>query len=488
MEPDVILHCCEQSFDRLSFVCVRFSSRVRLHCNHSPNETTPLLFPSLQQWPRGPWNDLHAAAKDGSVPRTKAALSSGSIDINAAGRRGWTPLMCAAQMGSSSVTRILLGAGANVDILGDDGSALHVSLGGPHLGVTTHLLVDAGANVEAISPRGMRPIHLAVEREMAGATKVLIDAGADVNAETKKERATPLLIAACMGYVELVQMLLRAKANPLLPNFRENVEANTLTLVRRSSDPDDHMVRPPNTTGFGIPLDKAAQEGYTGVVCELLEQVGIEGCGGETGGLNALKAAAMGGHLEPMTILAAAGVVDTGMVLVSAAGEGQEESVRFLLKQCGDKPADERAAYVNNTHDYLGRTPLASAVQGFKHYSSCRIVRLLLDHGANAASTIKVQDAFMWVNICRMTKASRGDFATDEQVQRLEGIHRLLLLQDAVHATSWLWPGEAVARTSEASSGASGKTKTGATSLTDMLQVVRRRAARPRLLWAALSR
>jgi len=78
-------------------------------------------------------------------------------------------------------------------------------------------------------------------------------------------------------------------------------------------------------------------------------------------------------------------------------------------------------------------------------------------------------------------------------MQRLEGIHRLLLREDAVHANSWLWPGEAVPPTSKSASGASGtggssSTKKRATSLTSMLPVVRLRAARPRLLWMTLSR
>lgn len=422
----------------------------------------------------------------------EAALSSRSIDINDVDLKGWTPLMIAAYSGSWIVTKMLLDAGANVAIVGNNGSALHVSLGGKHLGLTTHLLVDAGANLEEMSPRGLRPIHLAVEREMVAATKVLIDAGADVDAETKKERATPLLIAACMGYVEMVRMLLEAKASPLLPNLRENVEAfgETLIMVRASSDPRDHRVRPPNTTGLGIPLDRAATAGHASVVLELIQRVGIEGCGGDTGGLNALGEAALGGHLELMAIFAAAGVVDTGKVLVKAAGAGKEAPVRFLLQQCAHRTASEKVAYINNTgHDLFGGTPLTSAIfYGFKSYSSRRIVRLLLDHGANVTSAAKAQDAFTYVDTLRLTKETRVDFATDEQMQRLESIHRLLLQEDAVHATSWLWPGEAVVPTDGGAAGASCKTKPSATSLTSMLPVVKRRASRPRLLLKALSR
>lgn len=64
------------------------------------------------------------------------------------------------------------------------------------------------------------------------------------------------------------------------------------------------------------------------MVCELIQRVGIETCGGETGGLNALGEAAMGDHLEIMAVFAAAGVVDTSKALGEAAGGAKEASVR----------------------------------------------------------------------------------------------------------------------------------------------------------------
>lgn len=71
-------------------------------------------------------------------------------------------------------------------------------------------------------------------------------------------------------------------------------------------------------------------------------------------------------------------------------------------------------------------------------------------------------------------------------MQRLESMNRLLLQEDAVYATSWLWPSEAVGPTDGGAAGASCKTEPSATSLTSMLPVVKRRASRPRLLLKAL--
>lgn len=83
---------------------------------------------SRQQWPRGPINELHVAAMDGSTECVLALLSRGSIDIDQGTPRGCTPLMVAAQEGHSGVVKILLNRRTNVSIASDDDStALHFS-------------------------------------------------------------------------------------------------------------------------------------------------------------------------------------------------------------------------------------------------------------------------------------------------------------------------------------------------------------------------
>ncbi len=429
-------------------------------------------------------NDLHRAAEDGSVSRTEVALLEESIDINRGNPRGLTPLMLAAHRGFPQVTKMFLDAGADVEIMSDFGSALHLSLMSKHLAVTTQLM-KAGADVEAICPSGHKPIHSAALAGWLEGMGVLIDAGADVDAETEDDKLTSLHFAAGRGDVEVVRMLLGAGANPLLlSNDESKRKPGGLVMM---FIPWDHGIRPPNTNGWGIPLDRAATQGNDEVVRELLEQVGIEGCGGQTGGLNALGAAAMKGHLDLIGIFAAAGVVDTGRVLAAAAGAAKQSSVRCLLQQYGTGTAIEKAAYINNTRDVLGRTPLASAVSGYGFYGSCRVVRTLLDHGANVAAAPRAENSLWWVDELRGTKEVDGGLATEEQMQRLEGIYRLLLQEDAVHATSWLWPTE-VAGNAGVAEGGSVKTKNSATPLITMLPVLRRRATRARVLLTALSR
>ena len=87
--------------------------------------------------------------------------------------------------------------------------------------------------------------------------------------------------AAVRGHLETVRALLRANANPLLT-------ANVDQQCRKTD----------------VPLDAAAYSGHTEIVRELVEQVGIEGCGGASGGADALGLASIGQHVDIMAILA----------------------------------------------------------------------------------------------------------------------------------------------------------------------------------------
>lgn len=112
---------------------------------------------------------------------------------------------------------------------------------------------------------------------------MLIEAGA--NADSRDlDGATSLHLAAETGHVDAIKVLLRAKANPLLAATFPSGE----TL---------------------LPLEVAAKDGHSEVVHELLQDLGIEGCGGASGGVDALTRAAGHQHVEIMGMLTSAGVV-----------------------------------------------------------------------------------------------------------------------------------------------------------------------------------
>lgn len=81
-----------------------------------------------------------------------------------------------------------------------------------------------------------------------------------------------------------------------------------------------------------LPLDVAASSGHLEVVRVLLQQLGIEGCGGETSDRYALELACVGPHVDIITMLMDAGVVDNGKALRFARKLEREAAVKTLLQ------------------------------------------------------------------------------------------------------------------------------------------------------------
>ena len=374
--------------------------------------------------------------------------------------------MIASCAGHSHVVGILLSKGASVSIAGDGGlSALLLSAWQGHLAVSK-MLVNAGANMEAATTRGETPLFVAAQEGHLGVMRLLIEAGANLNSRHRLNGSTALCMAAQRGNKDAVKMLLDATANPLL------------------------TCKNPKTGQAYSPLDMAAQNGHSEVVHELIQRVGIGGCGGASGGVDALCSAALH-KFNMMALLMDAGVVDSGKALATAALHGREASVKFLLQQM----KGVEGAYVNSRDDH-GKTPLLHAI-GFECSSpSPRIARLLLDARADTTLAVTSMNSKGEVALnetplactSRMLREKNiaGKDATEDQLHRLEGIRRLLLRAEAVHAVSFLWPVD-IPSMIGATEGASKKVAT-VTPLRTMLPILRRRARRPKVLLAALFR
>jgi len=158
---------------------------------------------------------------------------------------GWlAPLMFAVREGSLELTRILVGAGADVDATAGDGkTALALAIFNGNYDVAT-FLVDKKADVNKADAQRFTPLFWAVDRRnmetapnfpwMVTADPMplvhkLLDAGANPNAvvnNTPRGRmregsprivfATPLMRAAFAGDLELVKLLLERGADPAI--------------------------------------------------------------------------------------------------------------------------------------------------------------------------------------------------------------------------------------------------------------------------------
>ncbi|MHC4407098.1 MAG: ankyrin repeat domain-containing protein [Planctomycetota bacterium] len=176
---------------------------------------------------------LHEAAASGDLDRIRQLVDHGA-DIDAR-YGGGTPLHRAILERQEAAAALLIETGADVDAVGDFGrTPLHiVALRG--LGAIADLLIAEGATVDARDQENVTPLGLAVAKgDMAVAaeatalhgvahagnpdhhreiTELLIAKGAEVDASTRRERNTPLHMAAVLGNFAVADVLVASGAN-----------------------------------------------------------------------------------------------------------------------------------------------------------------------------------------------------------------------------------------------------------------------------------
>ncbi|CAN0349896.1 unnamed protein product [Pylaiella littoralis] len=132
--------------------------------------------------------------------------------------------------------------------------------------------------------------------------------------------------------MEGVKILLRAYANPLLSAYGS------------------------------LPLYMAVYDGHQKVVRELVHWYGTDHCTSDGGAL-ALATAASRKHVDIVTFLCDAGVVDTEGVALCAVIEGCSEACVYLLLRRRGKANTGTRAYVNMDHGTLPKPMTNSCTQ-----------------------------------------------------------------------------------------------------------------------------
>lgn len=156
---------------------------------------------------RAIWADNPRAAK--------RAISMGA-DVNARNVMDRTPLHEACIKNRPAIVRMLLDAGARVDIAGlpsaHDWDLLQAACADGYTDIA-RLLLSHGAKVEVPDAAGRRPLHLACENGYPDITQMLLDAGAEVNTQDD-HGCTPLHLACSeFGYVNSAPLLLEKGAD-----------------------------------------------------------------------------------------------------------------------------------------------------------------------------------------------------------------------------------------------------------------------------------
>lgn len=409
--------------------------------------TSPPVQPSAQDPDAG----LYNAIRNDSALGVEQALSGEGANPNYK-LDGITVLHLAVTDASITIIEMLLEKGAYVNAVGALGwTPLHVAAGLGKI-AAIYLLVDKGADIHAVDFSAQTPMWVAIKTDDGvEAVEALVANGVDVNAVERGD--TPLRYAVRIHRLDLVKVLLRMKADPMIPV--NGVHAFSLAM----------------------------EIGNIDILKEMLpEALRIDDCGGPARGVQLLSEAVRRDKPHMIRLTYDAGARDTnGEALCHAINEKNEACVKALLDCIVSESCVRR--YVNGARNN-GCGWLGHSLHG--KMPSVRIMRLLVNAGVDTVST----DGVPWrgdppcdispTEYLEMAFSVDCDGVGEAKVCVLRGIHRLFLQVPAVHATSWLWPKDAAA--------AEGKRVEKSTAIVCMLPVLKRRAAKPRVLLAAVTR
>ncbi|XP_077435531.1 uncharacterized protein ankrd50l [Vanacampus margaritifer] len=261
------------------------------------------------------WTPLHSAACEGHRAVCAALTERGStVRVGEMDVEGRTALILAAQEGHLGATRLLLDRRSPIDHRAYDGhSALSGALLEGHSEVA-ELLMRRGADTDVRDAEGRPLLYLLVLEGQLHMSTLLIEKGGPPLESRDSESRTALHVASWQGIVDVVDLLLKHRANP---------------------NAQDAEGRPP--------LHSVAWTGHTDVGRRLLSASTINIDLTCHQGATALSIAAQQGHADVVAILLQGGAnpdhVDKyGRTPMKVAGKHGHTKVIRLLESFGAKP------------------------------------------------------------------------------------------------------------------------------------------------------
>ena len=305
------------------------------------------------------YTPLSWAAECGSASMARLLIAAGA-DLEARDFLDQTPLWTAVINDHVRVVRVLLQAGANCNIRDHSGDTLLQSAIWTEATRSIKLLLQAGADVNAVAEGAPAALHWAIAKGAAEVTDLLIGAGADFNIGLPGGRdkgmfaghavgATPLMIAAREGNLQLVNRLLEAGADWGLADSQGRTAVDLATQAGRI----EVLQR---LEQAGAKVDFRSQQLHSAALLEAVKRQDIEG----------VRRALQGGA---RTDLQEKDTQRTPLML--ACLDGNAEIVRLLLEGKADP----------NQHTQWGEYPLTNAVVR----GHTGTVRVLLEAGAETS-------------------------------------------------------------------------------------------------------
>ena len=134
-------------------------------------------------------NVLIDAVRSKSYDDVASLIGSAELDLNLKDELGMTALHYAVNRGMSDIVKLLLDAGANINVTNKSNETpLHLTCYKKRLTGIAKMLLDAGADTEVRSKMcGSTVLHFAAAGGLTNIVKLLLDAGADKDAENNYE-------------------------------------------------------------------------------------------------------------------------------------------------------------------------------------------------------------------------------------------------------------------------------------------------------------
>lgn len=152
--------------------------------------------------------ELLHASKRGDETRTRELITRDPSSVNRYDDEGFTPLLAAASKGHVNVIKILISAGADVNLADNEfgWTPLREATAKGHT-KAMEVLLRAKADPNLAESDGFTPLHVAASRGDSDAVSLLLKANANAELRDKKDGQTSLDVAKKLGHHAVISLL-----------------------------------------------------------------------------------------------------------------------------------------------------------------------------------------------------------------------------------------------------------------------------------------